>query len=179
MPRIQKTQRGLIFNAYLAQALQVFVVAVRLEGLVVEILHRLVVQQRINGSRVGAGISGVHGTAKLGSPLSDHDGERDVQHECSQRNEHVAGVEGGAQNHEHKRHLYEGGDDAVKRVRNERLHAARTPLNVARHATRLSRQVKTQAQAVQVFENLQGDMACRPFRCLGKHQFAGFGKQGG
>jgi hypothetical protein len=66
-----------------------------------------------------------------------------------------------------------------QRKRDQRLDAAHTAFDIARHAAGLPLQVKPQAQGVQVFERLQRNGARRTLRGLGKHQFAQFIEQRG
>ena len=52
--------------------------------------------------------------------------------------------------------------------RDQRVHAARAALDVARHAAGLPLQVEAQAQRMQVPEHLQRDAACRTLGGLAK-----------
>ena len=156
------------------------VVAAAFERFVVEVLDRFVVQQRVDRARLAGGLQLVHLAAEFGAPFGHHHGERDVEHQRHQRDPHVAHVELGAQQREHHGHLDQRGDDAVERVRDERLHAARAAFDVARHAAGLALQVKAQAQRVQVTRTPASAMLrVAPFGGLGEHQLAQLGKQAG
>ena len=53
--------------------------------LVAEVFHRLVIQQAVDGARVGAGIGFVHGPPEADAPLRHQHGVGDVDHHRGQR----------------------------------------------------------------------------------------------
>ena len=83
LANVKNRQRGLAFNRGLLPACKAAVVALRLKGLVVEILHRLVIQQRVDGSGIGARIQFVHLATKVGSPFGHKKGEAHIGKERS------------------------------------------------------------------------------------------------
>ncbi|EWS63580.1 hypothetical protein Y695_03186 [Hydrogenophaga sp. T4] len=159
LPGVQQRQRGLALDAGAAQLLQRFVVTPRLESLVVEVLDRFVVEQRVDGARLAGGLQLVHLAPELGAPFGHRHGEGHIEHQRHQRDPHITHVELGAQQREHHDHFDQRREDAVERIRDERLHAARAALDVARHAAGLALQVEAQAERVQVPEHLQRDAA--------------------
>jgi hypothetical protein len=58
---------------------QLGVVAAGFEGFVVEVLHRLVVDQAVDGAGVGGGVEFVGLAAQGGAPVGDLEGEGDVE----------------------------------------------------------------------------------------------------
>ena len=179
LARIQNAQGALAFECGLAVALQVVVVAAGLELFVVEVFDGLKIEQRVDGAGVGFGVQLVHALAELGAPLGHADGEADVEHQRKHRDTGKPNVKLDRQEREHQPHLDQRGHDAVERIRHQRMHRARAALNVARHATGLAVQVKTQAHGVQVAKHAQRDAARRALGGLRKHQIAQFGKQRG
>ncbi|KAF1053159.1 MAG: hypothetical protein GAK34_01080 [Delftia tsuruhatensis] len=177
LPAVEQAQRALALEANAAQRLQVLVVAPRLEALVAEVLDGLVVQQRVDGLGVGRRLLGIGLAPKARAPLGHRDRERDVEHQRRQRDCREPDVEAQRQDAQHQRHLDEGGQDAVERIRDQRLGAAHATLDVARHAAGLSLQVKAQAQRMQVLEGGQRNRARGTLRGLGKDQVAQLGEQ--
>ena len=173
---VEHRQRGLRLELGAAQLVQALVVAPGLEGFVVEVLDRLVVQQRVDRLGMRAGVQIVHLLAELGAPLGHRHGEDDVDHQRGQRDPGEGRVELDRQDTQHQAHLDQGGQDAVERVRNERLHTARAALDVARHAAGLALQVEAQAQRVQMLEDLQGDAARCALGGLGEDQLTQLGE---
>jgi hypothetical protein len=170
-------QRALALQRRLAQPLEVLVIAPRFEVFVVEVLHRLVVQQRVDRPRVRGAVQLVHLLAELRAPLRHRDGESDVQHQRRQRDPGKGRVELRAQQREHQHHLHERGEDAVQRVADQRVHRASAAFDVACHAAGLALEVEAQAQGVQVAKDLQADAARRAFGGPGEDQLAQFGEQ--
>ena len=176
---VEQAQGALALDGSAPVALQVFVIAPGFKGFVVEVFDSFVVQQRVDGTAVRRRVQLVHLLSELRSPLGHCHGESDVKH---QRNDGDAGkpdVELHSQQAEHQRHLDQRGNDAVERIRNERVHAARAAFDIARHAAGLALQVKTQAQRMQVLKDFQRDTPRRALGGLGKHQLAQLGEQRG
>ena len=176
---VEQGERVLRLQARAAQLAQAFVVAAGLEALVVEVLDGFVVKQRVDRAAVRRGVELVHLLAKLRAPLGHGDGKDDVDGKCRHRDEREGGVELDRQQGEHEPHFHQRGHDAVERIRDERLHATRAALDVARHAPRLAFEVKAQAQRMQVLEHLQRNAARRAFGGLGEDQLARLGEKRG
>ena len=126
---------------------------------------------------MGGRILHIGRTAKLGAPLGDFHGERDVAHQRHRRDGGKTGIKGERQNTQHQQHFNQRGQDAVERIRDQRFRAAHAAFNVTRHAPGLPLQVKTQAQRMQMAKRLQRNRTRRPLRGLGKHQVAQFRQQ--
>ena len=94
---VEHAQRALALQRGAAQLLQALVVAPRLEVLVVEVLHRLVVEQRVDGLAVRHRVEFVHLAPELGAPLGHADGEGHVEHQRGHRDPDEADVELDAQ----------------------------------------------------------------------------------
>ena len=174
---VEQAQGALALDGGASVALQVLVVTPGFKGLVVEVLDGFVVQQRVDGAAVRRRVQLVHLLSELRAPFGHGHREGDVK---NQRNDGDAGkpdVEFDSQQAEHQRHLDQRGNDAVERIGDERMHAARAALDVARHAAGLAFQVKAQAQRMQVFKDFQRNTARRALGGLGKHQLAQLGEQ--
>ena len=78
LTRIEHGERGLAFQAGLAQTFQCLVVAAGFKRLVVEVLDGFVVQQRIDGFGLAGGLHLVHVAADLHAPIGHLDGEHHV-----------------------------------------------------------------------------------------------------
>ena len=179
LPRVEQAQRGLALDRGTAVALQVFVIAPSLKLFIVEVLDGFVVEQRVNRPAVGSRVELVHSFAKLGAPLGHGNREADVEHQRYHGDPGKPDIKLDRQQREHQRDLDQGRDDAVERVRNQRMHGAGTTLDVACHAAGLALQVKAQAQGMQMAKHLQRDAACCALGGLGENQVAQFGKQCG
>ena len=176
---VEQAQGALALDGGAPVALEVFVVTPCFKGLVVEVLDGFVVQQRVDGAAVRRRVQLVHLLSELRAPFGHGHREGDVE---NQRNDGDAGkpdVEFDGQQAEHQRDLDQRGNDAVERIGDERMHAARAALDVARHAAGLAFQVKAQAQRMQVFKDFQRNTARRALGGLGKHQLAQLGEQRG
>ena len=152
---VEQAQRGLALHGGTAVFLQVLVVSFGFEFFVVEVFDGFVVQQRINGAAVGRGIHLVHALSELRAPLGHRDGEGDVKRQRGNGDPGKPHIEFHGQQREHQRHLDQRGDDAVKRVADQRMHAACAAFDIARHATGLALQVKAQTHGMQMAEHLQ------------------------
>src|SRR5256885_341870 len=75
---VEQAERSLVLHRRRFVALQVLVVAPRLELLVAEVLHRLVIQQAVDGARVRPRVELVGAPADLHAPLGDQHREPDV-----------------------------------------------------------------------------------------------------
>ena len=127
---------------------------------------------------MGFGVHLVHALAKLGSPFGHGDGETDVNHQRDHRDPGKPHVKFHRQQREHQAHFNQSRDDAVKRIRHQRMHRACTALNVAGHATGLALQMKAQTHCVQMAKYAQRNRSGRPFGGFGKHQLTQLGEQG-
>src|SRR2546425_1933978 len=77
----------------------------RLELLVAEVLHRLVIQQAVDGARVGPRVELVGAPADLHAPLGDQHRERDVDRHGAEGDRGEAPVELLEQHRRDKREL--------------------------------------------------------------------------
>ena len=102
LPDIQQAERSLVLGRGVLVLVQLLVVAARLELLVAEVLHRLVVEQRVDGARVGARVELVGAPADLHAPLGDQHGEHDVDGHGAEGDGGEAPVELGDQHRGHE-----------------------------------------------------------------------------
>ncbi len=174
---VEHRQRRLRLHLRGAERLEAGLVARRLELLVVEVLDRLEVDQRVDRLGVGLGVELVDRLAVLGAPLGDRDRERAVQQQRGQRDPHVAEVELVAQQHQHEAELDQRRDDRVQRVRHQRLQRLRAALDVARQAAGLAFEVEAQRQRVEMLEGLERHALGRAEGGAREHDLAQLGEQ--
>ena len=113
------------------------------------------------------------------SPLGNAHREENIKAQSRQGNPSKPSIKLHGQNGEHQGHLNQGGHDAVQRIGDERLNAAHAALNVTRHAARLTGQVKSQAQRMQMLKGFKCNAARCTLRGFGKYQFSQFAKRRG
>ena len=174
---VQRAERSLVLYVGRFVFLQAFVVAARLELLVIEVFHRLVVQQAVYGTAVGLGIEFVRAPADIHAPLGYRDGEAQVNHHRGHGDRHEAPVEFGKQNERDQTEFDDYRNDRKQHVAQQRRDPARAAFNVARHAAGLSFEMESQTQAVQMPEHLQCDAADGALGHAHEYDVAQFGKQ--
>ena len=178
LTHIQSTQRVLCFDACAAQFVEFFVIPFGFKRLIAKVLDGFIVQQRINGSRVGAGIKLIDLLAKLGAPLRHCHSEINIQTQRAQSDDGIPFVVLNAQYAQHQHHFNQGWHDAVKRISDEGLNTLDASFNVTAHAASLALQMKTQTQFVQMREGLQSNGASRTLGGFGEDQLAQLGECG-
>jgi hypothetical protein len=176
---VQVGQRNLAALLCPLPARHLFVVAARLEAFVVEILHRFVVQQAVDGARVGGRIQLVHLAPELGAPVGHHHGEGDVDDQRDRRDQRERRFVLHRQDAQHEAHFDQRRQDGIQRVADQRADGAGAALDVARQAAGLTLEVKAQRQRMQMLENLHRDAPHGLLRDPRKHDFAQFGQQRG
>jgi hypothetical protein len=140
------------------------VVAAGFEVFVVEVLHRLVVDQAVDGAGVGGGVEFVGLAAQGGAPVGDLEGEGDVERQRDEGDDREARLVLHQQDADHQADLHQRGQDRVQRVADQRADRAGAAFDVAGQAAGLALEVEAQRQRVQVAEHLQRDL---PHRLLG------------
>ena len=153
------------------------VVALQLPALVIEILDRLIVDQTVDGARVGGGVEFIGLAPDLGSPVGDGNGEQDIQTQSGQGDGSEHGGVTGDQDAENEGDLDQRRQYGVDRVADQAAHRPGATFDVAGEAAGLSFQMKAQRQGVQVFEYLQGDRTLGALRHAGKNDLPQFGEQ--
>ncbi len=176
---VQRRQRVLVGDLRLGPLLQLLVVAPGLELFVVEILHRLVVDQAVDRARVGGGIELVGLAPQRGAPVGHLDGEHDVDRQRAERDEREHRVVIDQQDADHHADLDQRGQDGIQRVADQRADRTRAALDVAREPAGLAFEVEAQRQRVQVAEHAQRDLAHRLLGHACEHHLAQFGQQRG
>src|SRR5712664_2746482 len=105
LPDVAQAERGLVLGRRVLVFPEVLVVAARLELFVAEVLHRLVVEQAVDGARVSARVELVGAAADLHAPLGDRHRGGDVHHHRAEGDGGEAPVELGEQHRSDKREL--------------------------------------------------------------------------
>src|SRR5206468_6947129 len=160
-------------------ALQALVVANRLELLVVEVLHRLVIEQAVDSSSIGLGIKLVHLPAEARAPFGDGHGVENVGTKRNHRDADEPQVVARDQDRRNQPDLDQRRKDRKKREADQRRNPSRTALDIAGEAARMAGKMKTQRQRVQVAKGLQRDRAHRALGDLGEQVFTQLGERGG
>ena len=135
---VEQRQRGLAFYRRRLPALHALVVAARLPLLVAEILDRLVVEQAVDGARVGLRVELVHLPPEAGPPVGDHHGRRDVERERGDRDRDERPVVTGDEDGADEADLDQRGQDREQREADQRRDAALAALDVAREPAGLA-----------------------------------------
>ena len=147
--------------------------------LVAEILHRFVVDQRVDRARVRPRILLVHLPAILGAPLGDRDRVADVADQRHRRNQREPDLVLHEQDARDQGDFHQGGEDIVDGVAEQVGNRAAAAFDVARYPAGLPRQVEAQRKRVQVAEHLQGHAAHRAVLHLCEYELAQFGEERG
>ena len=178
LPDVQEAERRLGFHGRTFVIAQVVVVAPRLELLVVEILHRLVIEQAVDGAGIGLGVQFVGLATDVRAPLGDPDRESDVDAHRRERDHRKAPVKARDQHPGHQDEFQNHRQDRKQHVGHHRGNAACAPLNVARDAARLALQMEAQRQGVQVTEDREGHAPDCALRDPDKNDVTQFREQG-
>ena len=147
--------------------------------LVAEILHRLEVEQAVDGLVLRVVVGVVHRPAEPDAPVGEAEGEPDVERHRHQRDACEAPVEQAPQDADDQQHFEQGRDDVEHRQAQHRLDPAGATLDRARQPAGLPIEVEPQAEAVQVLERLQRHLADRALLHRGEHRVAQLGEPGG
>ena len=154
--------------------IQTLIVALGFEGLVVEVLDRLVIQQGVDCARVRHGVQFIDLLSKMRSPLRDLDREHDIKRQGKEGDHGKPRIVLVRQNRQHQHHFNQSGYDAVQGIGDQGLNASDASFNVAGHAASLTLQVKAQTQTMQMLKGLQCNLSGRPLGGFGKHQLPEF-----
>ena len=142
LAEIQRRQRGLALDRGILPAAQVVVVALQFMGFVAEILHRLVVDQAVDGAGVGLRVQAVHGHPVVHAPFGDVEGEQDIDDHGAEGDGGEPGAVAAQQDGGDQGHFHQGGQDTEHHIVEQRADAAGAALQVAGDATGLAFQMK-------------------------------------
>ncbi len=145
-PKLSRDMEVWLLTAYSLPVAQGAVETLQLHGLVAEILHRLVVDQAVEGLAVGPGVEPVHLVAEVHAPLGDGEGEADVDHHGAEGDQGEHRVVLGQQNDRHQAELHQHRQDAEDHVVEDGADRAGAPLQVAADGTGVALQVVAQRQ---------------------------------
>ena len=171
-PKFSQPSEVQVLVAALLVARHRAVEALGLHRLVVEILDRLVVQQRVDRLGVGVGVAVVHLAADGDAPVARPDGEPDVEpHGDRDRRRHRA-------SHRRRRRCRRQREfeDRRRRVQHgeadDRLDALGAALDDARQAAGAPLEMEAQRQLVHVHEGAVGELAHRILADAGEQRVA-------
>ena len=122
-------------------------------GFVVEILDGLVIQQTIHGLRVSILIALIHFTAELNTPARDRESEPDVEPDHRKSRERDPPIQLDDHDGAEERQLENCREDVEHGEREQRINAARPPLDDAAEPARLPLQMEAKRQRVYMRES--------------------------
>jgi hypothetical protein len=175
---VEPGERDLAGHRGILGLAQIVAQAFRFVILVVEILHRLVVEQAVHGAGVGGGVGLVHGAAVLEAPVGDQHGEGDVDRQGHEGDGAEPGVVFDEQHAGHHEDFQQGGADVEQGEVDEEADGAGAPLDVHRQAAGAAIQVEAQGLGMQVPEHVVDDAAHGPLQDPGEQGVAQFGEGG-
>ncbi len=175
---VEPGQRHLARHRGVLGAAQVGAQAPGFVVLVVEVFHRLVVEQAVDGAGVGGGVGLVHGAAVFQAPVGDQHGEGDVDRQGHQGDGAEPGVVLGEQHARHHEDFQQGGADVEQGEIDQEADRARAALDVHGQAAGAPFQVEAQGLRVQVAEDVVDDAAHGALQHAREQGVAQFGEGG-
>ena len=159
LPGIQHAERGIGTDRRLLVARHRGIEAPRLELLIAEIFHRLVVEQAVDRLRMRLGVGFVHVAADGDAPLAGPEGEPDIDADGEQHDHHIDPAEiPGDQTRDH-RELDRRGDRVQHRHAHDSVDAVDAALDDAAQASGAALQMKAQRKLMQMPEGAVGELA--------------------
>ena len=177
LTQVEHRQAGGGLDLGFFQGAQVLVVTRGLVGLVVEVLDRLVVEQRIHRALVGTGIGLHRGAVVAGAPFGNAEGPHRVGHQRGQGHGGEAPVIDPDQHHGDQQHFQQDRDDRIQGPVQQVGDRRAAALHIAGHPAGAPAEVKLQAQRVQVAEHLQRHLPRSARHDPGEHHLAQLGEQ--
>ena len=144
--------------------------------LVVEILHRFEIQQRVHRLGIGIGIGLVHLAAKGDAPARNRKGEPGIGHHHQKRGQRHPYVEDVEQHAAIDQHQEDGGEDAEQGEGQQRVDPLGAAFDHAAQAAGLALQMKAQRQSVDMRERLHRHFAHGVVLHLGENAVAQLGE---
>ena len=174
---IEDRERGIGLRRGLLVAFHGAVVARGLPRLGAEILDRLVVEERIDGLRVGVGIGVVHPLPERHPPLGRLVGIGEIDRHHGEHDERVEPVELPGEDAEDEDELDDGRDELQDEEPRQFLDAVAAPFEDARQAARLALEVEAQREPMHVLEGLHRELAHRVHGDLGEEAVANLAQE--
>ena len=159
---VEQRQRGLVADLRVGPFLELLVVAPGFVFLVVEILHRLEVDEAVDRPRIGGGVQLVGMAAQRGAPVGDLDRKHDVEGQRREGDEGEYRVVVVEQDADYQADLDQRRQDAVEGVADQRTDRAGAALDVAGQPAGLALEMEAQRQRMQMAEHLQRRCAAPP-----------------
>ena len=132
-----------------------------LAALCSEILHRLVIQQRIHRAVQRLAVEIVHLAPQLGAPFGDRAGHPDIEHHGHGGGRNQLDPEIDVEDHAHRDQLDDGGGDVEQQEVEHLVDALGPALDDLGDLAGAPREVEAQAQAVEAVEHVLGQMQRR------------------
>ena len=135
--------------------MQILVVLLCLKSLVTEVLHRLEIQQTIDGPSVGAVIQLITFPHKAITPFSAPDRKAAIQHHRTQHCQRIPGTEIDQQNNRNQANLNQCWQNIEHHEAQQKADPRGTALDIPCQTTSAARQVKAQIKPVQMLKHAQ------------------------
>ncbi len=174
---VEQRHGALGLDRRILPVIQAVAIAGHLQALAVEVFHRLIVDQRIDGLGVGLGVDTVHALAKLHAPAGHQQGVDHIDHHGGEGDDHEHRVVLAEQYGRHQGELGGDGQQTEDQIVEQGAEALGTPLDIPGQTAGLTLQVKPQGLAMQMLHHPQGDMAHGPMAHPGKDHIAQLLKQ--
>jgi len=171
---VQAGQRGLRLHRHVFPAGERGVVAAVFVALVVEVFHRLEIEQAVHRLGVGLRVQRIHLMTVLHAPVGDGEGKGDIDRHGDEGDDGKPRVVLHQQHRGDQRHLDQRRQDVEQHVVEQRGRGAGTALQVAGDGAGLALQVKAQTEGVQVLEKGDRQPAHDAVAHAGEHHVAQF-----
>ena len=152
---VQHRQRLVALDVRFFHAPQALVVALGFVGFVVEVLDRLVVEQRIDRAGAGLGVGLDRGAIELRAPFGHRHRPGDIGDQHEQRDDGEPDVVQQHQHDRHQHHLDDRRHDRVQGPVQQVGDGAAAAFDIARHAAGAAVEMEAQRKCVQVAEHRQ------------------------
>ncbi len=152
---VQHRQRLVALDVRFFHAPQALVVALGFVGLVVEVLDRLVIEQRIDRAGAGLGIGLDRGAIELRAPFGHRHRPGDIGDQHEQRDDGEPDVVQQHQHDRHQHHLDDRRNDRVQGPVQQVGNGAAATFDIARHAAGAAVEMEAQRKRVQMAEHRQ------------------------
>ena len=177
LPGVQNRERGIGFDARLFVERHRLVVALRLAIFGAEVFHGLVVEQAVDGLRVGVGVAFVHRAADGEPPFGSADREPQVADDHPDDGRDVAPVElDGADDDDHEE-FDDRRNEGHQRHAADVFNARPAAFQNARQPARLAFEMKAHRQPVHVLERRQRQLPDGVHRNAREHALAHLNQQ--
>ncbi len=171
LPDIHHGQTGNRPHSGIFIALQGMIIATGLMPFIAKIFDGFIIQQAIDGLGIGDGIAFIHLAAILQAPFRHQQRVGDIADNCHKGDKRIAEIKQSPKNATDHADFQQRRNDVEQHERQNEFDALGPSFYHPRQPAGLTFQMKTQAQAMQMFKCLQRDCANGILRDTGKQGF--------